>query len=225
MWAYACSGCCTRFRHRRRAQRAAITNAMPPPPQQPQQPMFRDIDLSGRFETTRKEIMPTVNVQSIAITNKVKTRGIDPDNMQPENLRCACDSVFGQADGGVFNLLREGRLTTQVACDLYEGGEPPANYDGSYAIYPADWFVVLHRHGGGRPAVGRETGFVHWTRKGWDANLQTIETIWAEQPRPRGTLEELLQKAAKTFDERDIAYEKYQEELSGKLDMLRNTLV
>lgn len=169
--------------------------------------------------------MARVKYQSIAITNKTKTRGMDLEHMQPENLRCACDEFSDQPDGGVFNLLREGRLTTQVNCDVYEGGTPPEGYEGSYAIYPADWFVVLHRHGGGRPAVGRETGFVHWTRKGWDANIDAITAIWAEAPRPRGTLEQLLAKAAATFDERDAAYEKYCEELAGKLQMLRDTEV
>ena len=51
---------------------------------------------------------------------------------------------------------------------------------------PDEWFTTLHS-GCERPACGRETGYLYFSRAGWLANKAKIKKAFKSSPHPRGS--------------------------------------
>lgn len=90
-------------------------------------------------------------------------------------------------------LSSEGRITLQVPNRaLRLPGQPEAEYEE----VPDEWLITLKD---GRPAAGKESGFLFLTRKGWDANKVKIKEVFSKAKFQRGTWEEFEAHAEEHF--------------------------
>ncbi len=111
-------------------------------------------------------------------------------------------------EDSIITLAQEGRMTLQVPTCWY--GEPaPKLVD-----YPDDWFIHIT---GGRPALGREKGFLHLTRAGWEANKEDIRKAYEGSGDPEGSWQEFEKFVEVEFVERKKALQKHRDNLRKKM--------
>jgi len=91
---------------------------------------------------------------------------------------------------------------------------------------PDDWFFYLNlKRSQPVPCIGKENGFLYYTRKGWEANKTLLKEAFESSPTPRGTWTEFIVYAEEFFDkieegrQKQIAY--YQE----KIDQLKVVVI
>jgi hypothetical protein len=77
-----------------------------------------------------------------------------------------------------FYLIKGGYITLQISdIEVVEvDGQLVAKEDRS--TLPKDWYFVLHN--GYMPCVGKEKGFTHWTRNGWELNKDKIKELYEQ---------------------------------------------
>ncbi len=115
----------------------------------------------------------------------------------------------------VFTYAREGRLTLQVP--TYNIFLTAPAEEEKYEEYPDDYFVELrYDHS---PAVGREMGFLFFSRKGWEALKDEFRKVY-ENGDPNRLPWEKWEEHAKTHfagarkaakRRKDTLYKKYKE--------------
>lgn len=72
--------------------------------------------------------------------------------------------------GAITTLASEGRITLQVPQYAIDSDQ-----QAEYEDCPDEWFVFLK---GSRPAIGRESGFLHLTRAGFESNESAIRNAF-----------------------------------------------
>jgi len=107
-------------------------------------------------------------------------------------------------------IIKEERAFAQSLIDA-EGAEE----------HPDDWFVWLKNH---RPVVGRESGFLFLTKKGWKANKEKIKEAFQASKMKRGTWQEFEQHAEYHLTEVEEKTKKYINFLKKKIDTLNEFL-
>ena len=80
-------------------------------------------------------------------------------------------------EGAITYLASEGRITLQVPPFVI--GEISRMID-----YPDEWFhyVKMIRENCYRPVFGREQGYLHLTRAGWEANREALREAFESSP-------------------------------------------
>ena len=134
-------------------------------------------------------------------------------------MRLTTDSITSQA--------ARGRCCLQVpeyCIVLGTNAEPEPTQE-----YPDDWFVRL-KHG--RPVVaGERTGFLHLTRKGFEANKEALRHAFEEKvgdgtnyPQGKNTWEDFERLAEEDFANREKVLRKLKVNLEKKLASINNLL-
>lgn len=68
----------------------------------------------------------------------------------------------------ILSSAKQGYLSLQVP-DIYIG------FDTDLADFPDDWFCYLKEAFSGRPAIGKEEGFLYLSRKGYEVNREAMK--------------------------------------------------
>lgn len=120
-----------------------------------------------------------------------------------------------------FVLPREGRITLQIPTLTFE-------FVGDFLIiehetkYDSVWFVELKDDQ--TPCTGKETGFLYWTKVGWEANRDKIKQAFASSSCQRGTWEEFVQHADEHFATVEKRTRARMDALQNKLNELKRHL-
>lgn len=97
--------------------------------------------------------------------------------------------------GSIPQLASEGYLTLQIpAFDIWIGESPVAS---SYEDVPDEWVTILRSNN--QFCIGKETGFLFLTRKGWEANKEAIKEAFEKSKMKRGTWQEFEKHAEDHF--------------------------
>ena len=121
----------------------------------------------------------------------------------------------------LFSLPAEGRVTLQIP-DIEVDFSNRTSSRSDFSAYPKDWFVKLNNN---IPAVGKQDGFTHWTKKGWEANKDKIKDAFLKTSTPRGyTWEDFEKHASEHFASVQKKTERKIKDLSSKLDALKDML-
>ena len=96
-------------------------------------------------------------------------------------------------------------------CTIDPAGGPPTFTEPTMVDIPDDWVILLR---GNRPCVGKETGFLYFTRKGYNANLDEIKKIWESTGQEWAKFEEMVESHFKAVEK---AANKFVLELKKKL--------
>lgn len=111
-------------------------------------------------------------------------------------------------------MARQGRASLQVP-DVAIGKPIPETEE-----YPDDWFIVLKDN---RPAIGRESGFLHLTRKGFEANKHQLQQALVGNP--RGTTWEVFESIImRDFAQVEKNSQKYINDLQKKIVDIQKAL-
>jgi len=129
--------------------------------------------------------------------------------------------------GVITSLASEGRLTLQVPQYDIIIKEGRAFFAQSLTCaegakeHPDEWFVWLKNS---RPAIGRESGFLFLTRKGWEANKEEIKKAFEASKTKRGTWKEFEDHAEYHLKEVEEKTQKHIRFLQKKIDVLNESL-
>lgn len=117
-------------------------------------------------------------------------------------------------EGAIVDSAKKGYLSLQVP-DIAIGYPQPPMVDA-----PDEWFVVLT---GERPVIGRETGFLYLSRKGYEANKKLLRD--AIDGNPRGITWEQFESAAEAhFAKVKTKTQKYVDQLQSKLETIKEKM-
>jgi len=72
--------------------------------------------------------------------------------------------------------------------------------------FPDEWFMFADNAKG--PALGKESGFMFLTEKGWKENKDNIKKAFEQSPNPRGTWEDFEEHSKKHFKQMKILLDK-----------------
>lgn len=127
--------------------------------------------------------------------------------------------------GAITQLASEGHLTLQIPeCAICFPGDPVVDMEEA----PDEWFCVLKRD---VPVLGKESGFLHLTRVGYEANKNALKAAFATacatgRDRTNGVGWPAFEKMAEEhFKKVEKATTKQKKLLAQKLDQLNGFVV
>jgi hypothetical protein len=119
----------------------------------------------------------------------------------------------------LYCLLKEGQPTLQIpTISLSIPGYPQTTEAETVYEHPDDWFCILKNE---RLAVGKEQGFLFWTRKGFLANKEAIKNNFSTT---RCSWEYFEAKAEEFFDKIEKNIEKQLKKLENDEKTIRTFL-
>ena len=110
----------------------------------------------------------------------------------------------------MFTLMQEGYITLRIPTIII--GDSEINTKDM----PDEWFNIL-QSGSKRPALGKEHGFLYFSKAGWKANKQEIKEVFTSSLNPRGTWNEFETHVKEHF-------EKAEESISKEIARLKKRL-
>jgi len=119
----------------------------------------------------------------------------------------------------MFTLMHEGYITLQIPNLVI-------SFDNNYSDpnakdVPDEWFSIL-RSSGNRPVIGKEQGFLYFSKAGWKANKKEIKEAFLSSPNPRGTWEEFEEYVKKHFKNAELSIHKEIAKLKKRIYELIN---
>ncbi len=95
------------------------------------------------------------------------------------------------------------------------------NYSSAYEEIPDDWVMTIYGKTCSRLALGRERGFWHLSRKGFEANKELIQKAFEDSPMKRGTWEQFLEESEIFWEKIEKGTERYKSTLRKKLESIQ----
>ena len=119
-----------------------------------------------------------------------------------------------------FHLIDRGYLTLQIADEQITIAKDRITKTKTIAPddFPKGHAAYLHNN---RFALGREKGFLHWTRLGYESNKDIIKQKWESQGKDWDEFEKF---AEHFFHHLNKANKKYKKDLQQKIECLQRMM-